>query len=346
MSLPTNNIQNNVNCKNFISGCSGLSLTPDEVEFFGTERPWGLILFARNCKSKQQIKQLCQSFRTTVGWNAPVLIDQEGGRVQRLVPPEWTAYPPAGKFGTIYEKNPTIAMRATNLGARLIAYDLNEVGITINCIPTLDIQVEGASDVIGDRSFSNDTTIIEILAKELYNGLLSGGILPVIKHLPGHGRSLVDSHLELPVVHANIDELQADFKPFKAFKEAPFGISAHIIYAALDHANPATISPIIISKIIREKIGFTGCLMTDDISMKALPGTIGERTARALDAGCDLVLHCNGKMHEMREVAKNAQKLTGIAKERSMAGLKIIVDNQNIDIENTRKNFEQLMSKF
>ena len=172
---------------------------------------------SQSCK----FKQLCQSFRTTVGWNAPVLIDQEGGRVQRLVPPEWTVYPPAGKFGTIYEKNPTIAMRATNLGARLIAYDLNEVGITINCIPTLDIQVEGASDVIGDRSFSNDTNIIEILAKELYNGLLFGGILPVIKHLPGHGRSLVDSHLELPVVHANIDELQADFKPFKAFKKRP-----------------------------------------------------------------------------------------------------------------------------
>ena len=330
--------------KNFISGCSGLSLTPDEIEFFGTERPWGLILFARNCESKQQVKQLCQSFRTAVDWkDAPVLIDQEGGRVQRLKPPVWPAYPPSGQFGTIFEKDPATALRASWLNARLIAYDLSEIGISINCIPTLDIFFDGTSDVIGDRSYSKNTNTITSLALETYNGLVAGGIIPVIKHLPGHGRSLVDSHLELPVIHAGLEELQTDFEPFKAFKHSPFGISAHIVYSALDNNNPATISPLIINSIIREEIGFTGCLLTDDISMKALPDSIGERTARALDAGCDLVLHCNGKMHEMREVAQNAQELSGKARERALCGLKKAVEKQNEDIEILRKNFEQLV---
>ena len=334
-----------MNCKNFISGCSGLVLTPQEIDFFSSEKPWGLILFARNCKSKLQVKHLCQSFRQAVGWDdAPILIDQEGGRVQRLAPPVWDTFPPAQKFGNIYKTDPKTAMNASWLGARLIAHDLKELGISINCIPTLDTLVDGASEVIGDRAFSHDTNVIIALARQMYDGLLTGGILPAIKHIPGHGRSLVDSHLELPRVHATYDELQTDFEPFKEFKNSPFAISAHIIFAALDENNPATISSAVISKIIREEIGFKGCLITDDISMNALPGSIGERTNSALNAGCDLVLHCNGKMHEMKAVARAAQALTDLAKERAMSGLKNVVDKQEVNIEKAREEFTQLIS--
>lgn len=332
-------------CKNFISGCSGPSLTQQEIDFFKSEKPWGLILFARNCQSKQQVKQLCHSFRQAVSWeDAPVLIDQEGGRVQRLNLPNWNTFPPAQKYGTIYESNPKSAIRAAWLGARLIAHDLNELGISINCIPTLDLFVENASDVIGDRAFSHDSNIIIQLARQVHNGLLAGGVLPAIKHIPGHGRSLVDSHMDLPVIHATFDELQTDFKPFKEFKNSPFALSAHIIYSAFDTKNPATISALVISNIIREEIGFNGCLITDDISMNALPGSIGKRTELALNAGCDLVLHCNGKMHEMKEVANASQELTGLARERAMNGLKNVVEKQNVNIEQARKNFELLTS--
>lgn len=305
--------------KALILGLQAFQFSDAERAFYKNADPWGLILFKRNIAARDQVRALIADFRALVGRDdAPVLIDQEGGRVQRMSAPEWKKYPPAAHYlkaanGDI-EKAPDFAY----LGARLIAHDLHEVGITIDCAPVLDCPIAGATDAIGDRAFASDPDAIATLARAFANGLMDGGVLPVIKHMPGHGRAMVDSHLDLPVVAASRAELSdRDFRPFKALADLPIGMTAHLRFDAIDPQAPATLSPIIIKEIIRGEIGFQGLLMSDDLSMKALGGTFRSRTDALFAAGCDIALHCNGEMEEAEAVADAAPKLTGEASRRA-----------------------------
>ncbi|KZM49823.1 beta-N-acetylhexosaminidase [Labrenzia sp. OB1] len=304
--------------KAFVSGCAGPVLTADEISFFREEDPWGLILFARNIETPDQVRKLTQAFRTAVGrQEAPVLIDQEGGRVQRLKPPNWPKYPAPKLYGDLYENRPEQALRAAWLGARLIAADLHDIGVTVDCLPCLDVGFPETVDAIGDRAFSSDPDVVAKLGQAMVDGAMAGGVLPVIKHIPGHGRARVDSHLELPRVDAGKSSLESvDFRPFKALSRVSLGMTAHIVYEAIDDANPGTQSKRVIQEIIRTEIGFDGCLMSDDISMKALGGDFDERAQKILQAGCDIALHCNGDMNEMRDVARAVPMLEGAAKRR------------------------------
>jgi beta-N-acetylhexosaminidase len=310
----------------FISGCAGHALSPAETAFFAEANPWGLIVFKRNCDNPDQLLKLTTDFRAAVGRkDAPVFVDQEGGRVQRLGPPSnlWRKYPAARSFGDFYAHAPMKALRSARHSARLMADELYAVGITADCLPVLDVPQMGSHDVIGNRAYALDIAQVMALARAHTMGLIAGGVMPVIKHMPGHGRAIVDSHHALPVVKASLAELEAvDFPPFAAFADCAMGMSAHIIYDAIDPKNPATLSKKIISTIIRAKIGFDGLLMTDDLSMKALGGSFAERTQRALKAGCDIVLHCNGTLEEMREVAGAAGTLRGKSLARAKRALK------------------------
>lgn len=306
----------------FICGSSGPVLSADEIAFYRDARPWGFILFKRNCETPEQIRALTAAMRDAVGWDAPVLIDQEGGRVQRLGPPQWPAYPTGRTYGDVFARSRGEGSRAAWLGARLMAADLFALGIDVDCLPVLDVPVEGAHDVIGHRAYGVTASIVSELGRTAAEGLLSGGVLPVIKHIPGHGRAGVDSHHQLPVVDTPRAELEAsDFLPFRDAALLPLAMTAHVVYTALDPANPATTSKTVIDEVIRGFIGFDGCLMSDDVSMQALSGSIGTRTAAALAAGCDLALHCNGVLAEMVEVAKNAPALSGRAAERAARAL-------------------------
>lgn len=310
--------------KAFISGCAGPALSDEEKSYFGREDPWGLILFARNIESPDQVAALTGSFREAVGRaDAPVLIDQEGGRVQRMRPPHWMKYP-AGKFyGDIYQEDPDAGLRAAWLGVRLIAADLQAVGITVDCLPCLDIRFPDTVDAIGDRALSSDPEAVAALGKAMVEGALAGGVLPVIKHIPGHGRAIVDSHLELPMVGTDKSSLESvDFRPFKALSKVSLGMTAHIVYAGIDPTAPGTQSRTVIEDVIRTEIGFDGCLISDDISMKALGGEIGDRVRSIVEAGCDIVLHCNGDMSEMEAVATAVPELAGNAKRRCDAALR------------------------
>jgi beta-N-acetylhexosaminidase len=312
--------------KAFISGCESLSLSAAEVKFFAAAQPWGLILFKRNCESPDQIKALTAQFRAAVGRkDAPVFIDQEGGRVQRLGPPSnhWRKYPSASEFGKLYERCPVLAFRTVRNAGRLMAEDLYDIGITSSCLPVLDVPQLGAHDVIGNRAYAMRIENVISLSRAHTAGLMDGGILPVMKHIPGHGRSMVDSHKDLPIVTATRAELeQVDFVPFAAFADCPMAMTAHVVYTALDANNPATLSRKIIKEIIRKTINFNGLLMTDDLSMKALGGTFAEKAERALSAGCDMLLHCNGVLGEMEEVAAAAGALEGKAMRRAKQALK------------------------
>jgi beta-N-acetylhexosaminidase len=334
--------------RSFISGCASAALTAEEVEFFREYRPWGLILFKRNCESPAQLKLLTNAFRDAVGRkNAPVFIDQEGGRVQRLGPPSshWKKYPPGRAYGDLYGVNPMAALRTARHVGRLMAEDLIEAGITANCLPVLDVPQLGSHDVIGDRAYSANIEQVMALARAHAAGLMDGGVLPVVKHIPGHGRAEVDSHHALPVVRASRDELEkTDFPPFAAFADAPMAMTAHVIYAALDKFQPATLSKKIIKAIIRQSIGFQGLLMTDDLSMKALSGTLPEKCAAALAAGCDMLLHCNGDLGEMKEVAMAAGELKGKALRRAKAALKWARKPQSFDRPAALKDLEQIVS--
>ncbi|WP_428674787.1 beta-N-acetylhexosaminidase [Roseibium sp.] len=304
--------------KAFVSGCSGPTLTHDEISFFREEDPWGLILFARNIETRDQVRALTSSFREAVGRSdAPVLIDQEGGRVQRLKPPHWPRYPAPKLYGDLFEEDAEAGVRSAWLGGRLIAADLHEVGITIDCLPCLDIRFPETVDAIGDRAFSSDPETVAKLGKAMADGALAGGVLPVIKHIPGHGRAQVDSHLELPRVDAAYSSLESvDFRPFKALSNVSLGMTAHIVYADIDAETAGTQSSKVIQDVIRGEIGFDGCLMSDDISMKALGGSFEERSGKIVEAGCDIVLHCNGDMTEMRAVANVVPELAGDALRR------------------------------
>ena len=294
----------------WISGCAGLSLDDAERALFRATPPWGLILFKRNIETPAQVEALTRDFRDLVGRaDAPVLIDQEGGRVQRLRPPHWPSYPAAATYRGC--RTPAAAREAAGLAGRLIADDLNRLGITVDCAPVLDRPVPGSHDVIGNRAFGTAVEDIVRLGGAFAAGLMAGGVLPVVKHLPGHGRAGVDSHLSLPVVEADLAALADDFEPFRQLADLPMAMTAHVVYAAIDPARPATTSPIVIADIIRDRIGFAGLLLSDDLSMEALQGTLGARAAAAREAGCDILLHCNGKMDEARLVAAEARVIDG-----------------------------------
>jgi len=289
-----------------IFGCAGPQLEAAERDFFARADPTGFILFARNVESPAQLRTLVAALRHSVGReDAPVLVDQEGGRVQRLKPPQWRAAPAPGRFGELAAKDPAEAAEAVRLNARLIAGELVAVGIDTVGAPSLDLRLPGAHQVIGDRAFSGDPEIVAALGRAACEGFLSAGVTPIIKHLPGHGRSQVDSHLSLPVVDAPLAELEAtDFRPFRALADMPLGMTGHLLIPAIDAERPATISSRVIAEVIRGFIGFQGVLISDDLSMEALSGTVQSRAAAAIAAGCDLALHCNGKMEEMAAIAE------------------------------------------
>ncbi|TYC50354.1 beta-N-acetylhexosaminidase [Rhodobacterales bacterium] len=310
--------------KAFISGCAGPVLSNEETAFFKKQDPWGLILFARNIETPEQVRELTSAFRSAVGRdNAPVLIDQEGGRVQRLKAPHWRKYPAGKLYGDLYLQDRERGLRAAWLGARLIASDLAKVGISVDCLPCLDVRFPETVDAIGDRAFSDDPEVVAEIGQAMVDGALAGGILPIVKHIPGHGRAVVDSHLELPRVEVSKTSLESfDFRPFKALSKVSLGMTAHIVYADIDGDAPGTQSGKVIRDIIRGEIGFDGCLLSDDISMKALGGEVGERSRRIIGAGCDIVLHCNGDMVEMTAVADAVPELAGRAKQRCETALR------------------------
>jgi beta-N-acetylhexosaminidase len=307
--------------KAMILGCSGLTLTQEEIALYKAEQPWGFILFGRNIGDAQQITDLVASLREAVGRpDAPVLIDQEGGRVQRIRPPILQSYPNAQALGAIYLRDREQGLRAAWLMSRLHAFDLMRFGINVDCLPVLDVPVEGASNVIGNRAYGFDPKMVSEMGQAAADGLKAGGMLPVMKHIPGHGRGMVDSHHELPVVDVPLDDLDAhDFVPFRALNKELMGMSAHLVFNAIDPERPATTSRKVIHEIIRGRIGFDGLLMSDDSSMNALKGTLGERAANIVAGGCDIVLHCNGVMSEMLQVVKEVPPLTGRSLERAKA---------------------------
>jgi beta-N-acetylhexosaminidase len=288
--------------KAFICGLAGDKITDPERDFLTKHQPYGVILFARNCKNPAQVKALCADIKSCLTQPNPhILIDQEGGRVARLKPPHWRAYPPAKYFADM--PNQAEAAALTALNAQILGDELRAHGITMDCAPVADILHADCHDIIGDRAFGVDAAQVAHLALAQAEGLLRAGILPIIKHIPGHGRAKADSHLELPVVDAPLKTLEkTDFQAFKTLRHLPIAMSAHIIFTALDAALPATISPIVM-RYIRDEIGFDGLIMSDDISMKALQGSLASLTEKILAAGCDLVLHCNGNMDEMHEIA-------------------------------------------
>jgi beta-N-acetylhexosaminidase len=310
----------------FIAGCSGLELTPDEIAFFRDAEPWGFILFKRNIDTPAQVKALCTALRDAVGHeDAPILIDQEGGRVQRMGPPHWAKYPAGRAYGRVHANDPIVRRELTRLGARLIAHDLLSVGITVDCLPVLDVPVPGAHDVIGDRAYGTDPETVAVLGRAAAEGLLAGGVLPVIKHIPGHGRAFADSHLSLPVVDAPAEELKLrDFAPFRVLADMPLAMTAHVVYTSLDPERPATTSPKVMDDVIRRYIGYDGLVMSDDLSMQALSGSLRERAEASFAAGCDVALHCNGKLEEMIPVAEASPSLAGDPLRRALSALQRI----------------------
>lgn len=304
--MSNNNVPSGV-----IFGCASYSLTEEEKEFFKRVNPVGFILFSRNIDTPEQLADLVRSLRETTGRpDTPVLIDQEGGRVQRLKEPYWEKLPAGRRFGELYEKDAAKGREAAYLNARYIGMTLTKLGIDVDCLPLLDLPVAGAHDVIGDRAFSRDVYETSDLGVSVCEGLMDSGVLPVIKHIPGHGRAMADSHKELPVVNEDVETLKkTDFAPFKLLAHAPWAMTAHVLYTAIDDKNPASLSEKVIQEVIRDYIGFDGFLICDDLSMKALNGDFEELTRRALAAGCDAVLHCNGDMTEMEAVARGVSPL-------------------------------------
>jgi len=298
-----------------IFGCAGLALGPDERRFLRDADPWGFILFQRNCESPDQLRALVAELRAAVGREAPVLIDQEGGRVQRLKPPHWRQAPPPAAFARA-------GPEALQLNVRLLAAELRALGIDVDCIPCLDLPAPGAHGVIGDRALSAEPGEAARLGRLVCAALLEGGVLPVIKHLPGHGRARADSHHELPRVATALPELErTDFAPFRALADMPLAMTAHVVYEAIDPDAPATTSSEVVRRTIRGWIGFDGLLMSDDLNMNALSGGLAGRATASLAAGCDVVLHCSGKLDEMEAVAAAVRPLDSAGERRAAAAL-------------------------
>lgn len=329
----------------FITGLAGHTIAGNERAFLCEASPWGLILFKRNISTPQQVIDLLRDFRDIVGWEAPVLIDQEGGRVQRLGPPHWPAYPPGARYGAIYDRDPASGLAAARLAGHLIAADLMALGIDVDCLPIADVPVAGGDPVIGDRAYGTEPVKVAAIARAVAEGLLAGGVLPVLKHLPGHGRATADSHARLPVVDTDRATLEkTDFAAFAPLYDLPLGMTAHVVFSAIDAASPATTSVTIVSQVIRGFIGFKGLLMSDDVSMGALSGTIAERSHAALAAGCDVVLHCNGDLAEMMQVAGAAPELTSLAAQRAQAALAARRGREEFDVAAARRTFNEMVA--
>jgi beta-N-acetylhexosaminidase len=314
-----------------IYGFEGPALTEDERRFFRDADPAGFILFRRNVENPEQLLRLTDSLRDLCGRDdVPVLVDQEGGRVARMRPPEWPAFPAAEKFADLYRTAPSSAIEAVRANARALGLMLRSVGINVDALPLLDVRQPGASDIIGDRAFGSEPMQVAALGRAALDGLASVGVVGIIKHIPGHGRALVDSHHELPIVTARGDELEVDLEPFERLASAPMGMMAHVVYTAWDEERPASQSPVVIGDIVRERIGFDGFLMSDDSNMNALTGTQAERAAKCVAAGCDVALPCNGVLADNIAIAgalgeislEGAERL-----ERAMAGTRIEIDN-------------------
>src|SRR5450432_4520187 len=331
----------------FITGVSGPELTAAEREFIATERPWGFILFKRNIETPAQVILLVRELRAAIGNpDAPVLIDQEGGRVQRLGPPYWPVYPPGAAFGVLYDIDRAAGLTAARLSARLMAADLVELGVTVDCLPLADVPVAGADAVIGNRAYGTEPGKVAAIARAVTEGLEQGGVLPVLKHIPGHGRATADTHFRLPVVDTPRAELErVDFAAFQPLADLPMAMTAHVVFSALDSAHPATTSATIIEQVIRGVIGFQGLLMSDDVSMNALAGSVAERTRAIFAAGCDVVLHCNGKLDEMRAVAAETPELTGEALVRAERALASRKQPEPLDRQAARAELDALIDR-
>jgi beta-N-acetylhexosaminidase len=331
----------------FITGVSGLTLTPEERDFMRAQQPWGFILFKRNIESAAQVSALVKELREIVDApDAPVLIDQEGGRVQRFGPPHWPVYPAGAVFGALYDIDRTLGLTAARLSARLIADDLIALGVTVDCLPLADVPIAGADAVIGNRAYGTEPGKVAAIARAVTEGLQQGGVLPVLKHIPGHGRAAADTHFRLPVVDSPRAELErTDFAAFQPLADLPMAMTAHVVFSALDPAQPATTSATIIEQVIRGSIGFQGLLMSDDVSMNALAGSIAERTRAIVSAGCDMVLHCNGNLDEMREVARETPVLSGKALERAKRALASRKPPQPFDRVAARAELDELVGR-
>jgi beta-N-acetylhexosaminidase len=329
----------------FISGIAGLVLGADERAFLRDADPWGFILFRRNVDTPEQVRALVSDLRETVGRNAPVLIDQEGGRVQRLAPPHWPSYPAGALYGAIYDRDRAAGLAAARLGARLIASDLIALGIDVDCLPLADVPVSEADPVIGNRAYGTTPDKVAAIGAAVAEGLMQEGVLPVLKHIPGHGRATADSHHKLPVVDVDRATLESsDFAAFRPLAQLPLGMTAHVVFSAIDPVAPATTSVKMVREVIRGTIGFDGLLMSDDVSMNALSGTLAERSRAAFAAGCDVVLHCNGKLDEMQSVAGDAPKLTGVAARRADTALAARRAPNGFDVAAAREQFAALMT--
>jgi len=316
-----------------IYGLSGTELTDNERDFFRDADPAGYILFKRNCLNPEQLRRLNDELFALSGRpDLPILIDQEGGRVARMQPPEWPAFPKAEAFASLYNLAPSSAIEATRVNARAIALMLRGVGVNVNCLPVLDVLQPGASDIVGDRSLGSDPMQVAALGRAVLDGMASAGVVGVVKHMPGHGRALVDSHKELPVVDASDAELATDLEPFERLRWAPMGMVAHVVYTAWDAELPSSMSPTVIQSIIRERIGFDGLLMTDDVGMHALSGDMGSRASRSIAAGCDIALHCSGDMEEMQSVAAAVPSLSADGEARLSRAMAIAL-NEDDDVD-------------
>jgi len=329
----------------FITGIEGLSLSGNERAFLRDADPWGFILFRRNVGTPAQVRDLVAALRESVGRNAPVLVDQEGGRVQRLAPPHWPSYPPGAFYGAIYDRDRAEGLAAAKLGARLIASDLSALGIDVDCLPLADVPVSEADPVIGNRAYGTTPAKVAAIGAAVAQGLIEGGVLPVLKHIPGHGRATADSHHRLPVVEVDRATLESsDFAAFRPLAKLPLGMTAHVVFSAIDPVAPATTSGTMVREVIRQHIGFDGLLMSDDVSMNALSGTLAERSRAALRAGCDAVLHCNGKLDEMQAVAQESPPLAGDAARRADAALAARRKPTEFDVAAAREEFAALMA--
>lgn len=330
----------------FITGLAGLELADSERAFLREAKPWGGIIFKRNISTPDQVFELIRSFRDTLGWDAPVLVDQEGGRVQRLGPPHWPVYPPGARYSDLYDRDKAVGLAAARLAGHLIAADLRVVGIDVDCLPIADVPVTGGDPVIGDRAYGTEPGKVAAIAGAMAAGLMASGVLPVLKHLPGHGRATADSHLHLPTVDTDRATLEAtDFAAFKPLRNLPLGMTAHVVFSAIDPDAPATTSVTMVREVIRGTIGFDGLLMSDDVSMNALSGTIAERSVASLAAGCDVVLHCNGKLDEMVAVASVSPELSGDAARRAEAALAAKSVRPDFDVDAARAMFNKMIGE-
>jgi beta-N-acetylhexosaminidase len=328
----------------FITALAGLRLEPEEKAVLRATRPCGIILFARNVEHPAQVRALSEAAQEAVGHDILVLVDQEGGRVRRLRPPHWRALPSAAAYGELYAEDAAGACRTARLAAQLTAMDLRAAGINTNCVPVLDVPAPGSHDIIGDRAYGAAPEQVAALGRCVAEGHMAGGVLPVIKHVPGHGRALADSHLELPVVSAGLAELEeTDFATFRACADLPAAMTAHVVYEAIDKAYPASTSARVIGDIIRSRIGFDGLLMSDDLGMKALTGSMAERTRAVLEAGCDLALVCSGELADTKAAATVAPQLSGDALDRYRRASAVLQQHQDLNVADAENSLAQAL---